>query len=188
MQGVFAVSALWVLWILDLVMQLFFFCRVIVSVDLPVGFFLLSCCRGVWEKVAGRVSGVMTFYWWRHAGGAYWQHTPAVDAPILAKLCLLLTNLLGAEGKKQYLEKSRWGVRKAMLVDTRSGGATLAMGFTPSHSSVHRQAPKVSCVHVAGMSSAAFISATGHLPKKVLEHWLEDLWHPCGHTGTQRPH
>lgn len=66
MQGIFGVSALWVLWpllwILDLVMQLFSFCRMIVSLDLSAGFFLLSRCRGVWEKVAQPASSVTTFY------------------------------------------------------------------------------------------------------------------------------
>lgn len=149
MQGIFAVSSLWVLWpllwILGLVMQLFF-CRMIVSLDLSAGFFVPSCWRGVWEKVVRHVSSVMTFYWQEHTSGVYWQHAPAAHASILTKLCLLLINLVGAEGKKQYLQKSRLGggvvCVTAMLVDTQSGGPMLAMGFTPSHSSVHSHACK----------------------------------------------
>lgn len=111
-QSIFAVSALCVLWpllwILDVVMQHFSFCRMIVSLGLAAGFFLLSCWRGVWEEVAGCVSGVMTFSWWRLTGSVYWQHTPAVTS-ILAKLCLLLINLAGAIGKKQDLQEPGFG-------------------------------------------------------------------------------
>lgn len=148
MQGIFAVSSLWVLWpllwILDLVMQLFAFCRMIVSLNLSV--FLLSCWRCLWEKVARHVRGIMTFYLQKHANGVYWQHIPAMDASILATLCFLLINLVGAEGKKQYLQKSRLsdGVLcvTAMLVDTQSGGPISATGLTPSHSSLHSHACK----------------------------------------------
>lgn len=111
-QSIFAVSALWVLWpllwILDVVMQHFSFCRMIISLDLAAGFFLLSCWRGVWEEVAGCVSGVMTFSWCRLTGGVNWQHTPAV-ASISTKLCLLLINLAGAIGKKQDLQEPGFG-------------------------------------------------------------------------------
>lgn len=148
MQGIFAVSALWalwpLLWILDLVMQLFPFCRMIESLNLSV--FLLSWWRGMWEKVARHVSSIMTFYLWKHTDGVYWQQAPAMDASILAKLCLLLINLVGAEGKKQYLQKSKLGggvlCVTAMLVDTQSGGPMLAVGLTPSQSSLHSHACK----------------------------------------------
>lgn len=176
MQGRFAVSALWVLWpllwILDLAMHLFSFFRMMVSLDLSAGFFLLSCWRGVWEQVARHVTCVMTFCSWRHTGAVYWQRAPAVDASVLAKLCVLLIDLVGAEGKKQYLQESGLGggvvCVTAVLVDTQSGGPMLAVGFTPSHFSVHSHACEVSCVHVAGMSSAAFISALGNLIRRSL--------------------
>lgn len=137
-QSIFAVSALWVLWpllwILDVVMQHFSFCRMIISLDLAAGFFLLSCWRGVWEEVAGCVSGVMTFSWCRLTGGVNWQHTPAV-ASILTKLCLLLINLAGAIGKKQDLQEPGfgWGGQYCTCSSCAGGhsmwGAVLAVGF-----------------------------------------------------------
>lgn len=61
-------------------------------------------------------------------------------------------------------------------------GVVLAVGFNIL---VYIAMPtEVRCVCVR---SAHFLSAMRNLIKEVLGHLLE-LWHPCGHTATQRPY